>query len=255
MFVFFGALSINTGLLVGSVGCVGSVDAYLVYASGALVVMGVVALVLSVVFRLRLGVLNDVSRGAEANVFNRTFVVFDPYVQKTVFHRLLSFLPFVPLVCGFGMAVLLLVIIDSGLLLTLLVSVMALSLIVVEESPEAYAESKMLVKAFQSKSNLGVGDIRLLKLTVGLLPKLSYYYLGLSVVLFGLAGVLPFVWTEFLWDFALFFGYIIQASITAGPATWLLAIALYAGLITAFVVVATIAKGRLFGHYAEAATA
>jgi len=227
------------------------VDSYLLYASVALVVMGVVALVLSVVFCLRLRVLDSVSRGSAANVFNRTFVVFDPYVQKTVFHRLLSFLPFVPLICGLGMAVLLLVIIDSGLLLTTLVSFLALSLIVVEESPEAYAESRMLIKAIQGGSNLGVGDIRFLALTKQLLPKLSYYYLGLSAFLFALAAALPFVWAQFLWYFAMFFGYIIQASVTGGLVTWFMALLLYAVIITVFVVLATMAKSRLFGHQTE----
>jgi len=215
------------------------------------VVMGVVALVLSVVFRLRLRVLDSVSKGSAANVFNRTFVVFDPYVQKTVFHRLLSFLPFVPLICGFGVAVLLFEVINSGLLLTVLVSILALSLIVVEESPEAYAESKTLIEAIQGGSNLGVGDIRLLALTKQLLPKLSYYYLGLSAFLFALAAALPFVWAQFLWYFAMFFGYIIQASVTGGLVTWLMVLLLYAVIITVFVVLVTMAKSRLFGHLTE----
>lgn len=249
--MFFGALSINNTCLWVLVELRGLVDGYLLYASVALGVMGVVALVLSVVFRLRLRVLDSVSKGSAANVFNRTFVVFDPYGQKTVFHRLLSFLPFVPLICGFGMAVLLLVIIDSGLLLTLLVSILALSLIAVEESPEAYAESKMLIKAIRGGSNLGVGDIRFLALTKQLLPKLSYYYLGLSAFLFALAAALPFVWAQFLWYFAMFFGYIIQAGATGGLVTWMMAILLYAVIITVFVVLVTMAKSRLFGHLTE----
>jgi len=226
-------------------------DGYLLYASVALGVMGVVALVLSVVFRLRLKVLESVSKGSAANVFNRTFVVFDPYGQKTVFHRLLSFLPFVPLVCGFGMAVLLFEVINSGLLLTVLVSILALGLIVVEESPEAYEESKMLIKAIRGGSNLGVGDIRLLALTKQLLPKLSHYYLGLSAFLFALAAALPFVWAQFLWYFAVFFGYIMQAGATGGLVTWMMAILLYAAIVTVFLVLVTMAKSRLFGHQTE----
>jgi hypothetical protein len=249
--LFFGALSINNTCLWVLVELRGLVDSYLLYASVALVVMGVVALVLSVVFRLRLRVLDSVSKGSAANVFNRTFVVFDPYVQKTVFHRLLSFLPFVPLICGFGVAVLLFEVINSGLLLTVLVSILALGLIVVEESPEAYSESKMLIEAIQGGSNLGVGDIRLLALTRQLLPKLSYYYLGLSAFLFGLAAALPFVWAQFLWYFAVFFGYVIQVSATGGLVTWLMAVLLYAVIITVFVVLVTMAKSRLFGHQTE----
>jgi hypothetical protein len=249
--LFFGALSINNTCLWVLVEWRGLADGYLLYASVALGVMGVVALVLSVVFRLRLKVLESVSKGSAANVFNRTFVVFDPYGQKTVFHRLLSFLPFVPLVCGFGMAVLLFEVINSGLLLTVLVSILALGLIVVEESPEAYEESKTLIKAIRGGSNLGVGDIRLLALTKQLLPKLSHYYLGLSAFLFALAAALPFVWAQFLWYFAVFFGYIMQAGATGGLVTWMMAILLYAAIVTVFLVLVTMAKSRLFGHQTE----
>lgn len=217
----------------------------------ALVAMGVVALVLSLIFRLRLRRLASVSRNSVATVFNKTFVVFDPYTQKTIFHRFLSLLPFVPVICGFGMAVLLLVIIESGLLLTLLVSILALSLIIVEESPEAYAESKLLIKAIEDGSNLGTGDMRLLALTKRILPRLSYYYLGLSAFLFVLATVLPYVWLQFLWLFAVGLGSLLQISTTAGPTSWMLAILLYAAALTGFVTLAALAKSRLFGHHIE----
>ena len=96
-----------------------------------------------------------------------------------------------------------------------------------------------------------MGDIRFLALTKQLLPKLSYYYLGLSAFLFGLAAALPFVWAQFLWYFAMFFGYIIQASVTGGLVTWLMALLLYAVIITVFVVLVTMAKSRFFGHQTE----
>ena len=197
-------------------------DSYLLYASVALVVMGGVALVLALVFRLRFKRLVAVSGNSVVSVYNRTFVVFDPYGQTTtIFHRFLSLLPFVPLILGFGMAVLFLVIIDSGLLLTLLVVIMGLSLIVVEESVEAYADSKLLVEAIEGGSQLGVGDVRLLSLMKRLLPKLTRYYLGVAVLFFVGAVVLPFVWMQFLWYFAVVLGGLIQAA-SSGLVNWFL---------------------------------
>jgi hypothetical protein len=184
-------------------------------------------------------------------VFNRTFVVFDPYQKTTIFHRFLALLPFVPLIGGFGMVVLLLVIIDSGLLLTLLMVIMALSLMVVEESPEAYGQSKLLINAIKSGSSFGVGDVKLLQVTSELLPRLSNYYLGLSIFLIALAAVLPYVWSSVLWYFAMFFGYMLQASVAAGPASWVVAILLYVASVTVFIVLATMAKSRLFGYRTE----
>jgi len=226
-------------------------DSYLIYASATLVALGSIALALAVFLRLRLSKLKSLSKNSEASVFNKSFVVFDPYEKTTIFQRFLTLLPFVPLILGFGAAALFLVIIDSGLLLTLLVLIMALGLIVLEELPELYAESKILIKAIQGGSSLGIGDVKLLQLTKKLLPRLSFYYLGLSVFLFALAVVLPIVWSSVLWYFALFIGLILQTSKAAGPTSWLLGILLYAVAITAFIFLVTIAKSRIFGHKME----
>jgi hypothetical protein len=74
------------------------------------------------------------------------------------------------------------------------------------------------------------------------------YYFGVAVVFFVLAGVLPFVWMQFLWYFALVLGSLIQVA-SSGPASWLLAIGLYAGAVMVFVFLITLAKNRLFGHH------
>jgi hypothetical protein len=226
-------------------------ESYLLYASAMLVALGSVALVLSFFLRLRLSKLKSVSKSSRASVFNKSFVVFDPYGKTTIFHRFLALLPFVPAVLGFGALALFLVILDSGLLLALLVLIMAVGLIVVEELPEVFVESKVLIKAVQSGGSLGVGDVKLLQLTKKLLPRLSFYYLVLSVFLFALAVVLPIVFYSVLWYFALFIGLFLQTSRAAGPTSWLLGIVLYALVITAFVFVVTMAKNRIFGHKME----
>ena len=228
-------------------------DSSLVYASATLVALGLIALALAFSLRLRLSKLRSVSENSRATVFNKTFVVFDPYEKTTVFHRLLTLLPFVPLAVGFGAAALFLVIVGSGLLLTLLVLIMALGLIVVEELPEVYGESKALIRAIQNGSSLGVGDVRLLQLTKKLLPRLSFYYLFLSVFLFALAMVLPVVWSSFLWYFALFFGFLIQGGMTHGLAlaNWVAVILLHGAIVFVFIFLVTKVKNRIFGHKIE----
>jgi hypothetical protein len=226
----------------------GWLDSYLLYASVTLVAMGVVAVVLGLVFRLWFRRLVAVSGNLAVSVYNKTFMVFDPYGQTgTIFHRFLSLLPFVPMVLGFGMAVLLLVVIDSGLLLTLLVVVFGLSLIVVEESVEAYSDSKLLVKAIEGGSQFGVGDVRLLSLMKRLLPRLTRYYLAVAVLFFVGAMVLPFVWMQFLWYFAVTLGSLIQAA-SMGFVNLFLVVGLYAAAVTAILFLVTLAKNRLFGH-------
>jgi hypothetical protein len=227
-------------------------EAYLVYASTALVVLAGIALGLSSVFRYRLRRLAKVSKNPVANVFNRTFVVFDPYSQRTIFHRFLILLPLLPPIMGFAAAVLLFVIINAGLLLTLLISIVGLSLIVVEESVEALEESKLLLSAIESKSDFGVGDVRLLISTKQRLPRLSRYYLVLSTCLFALAWVLPFVWLQFLWGFGMALGMLIWASaFIAGP-IYLLAVALYALGLTAISCFVRMVKTRILGSGEEA---
>lgn len=228
-------------------------DGYLIYASSTLVALGSIALALAFSLRLRLSKLKSLSKNSKASVFNKSFVVFDPYEKTTIFHRLLTLLPFVPLVLGFGAAALFLVIINSGLLLTLLVLIMALGLIVLEELPEVYVESKALIRAIQGGSSLGVGDVKLLQLTKKLLPRLSFYYLVLSVFLFALAVVLPIVFSSVLWYFALFIGLFFQTSKAVGPTSWLLGILLYAVTIAAFIFLVTMVKSRIFGHKMDSA--
>ena len=231
-------------------------DSYLLYASATLVVMGSLAAALAIYLRFMFKKLKILSRNSVATVFNRSFVVFDPYEQgKTIFHRLLTLLPFVPLVIGLGAVLLFLEIISSGLLLTLLVLIVALGLIVVEELPEVYTESKNLIKAIQDGGSLGVGDLKLLQVTKKLLPRLSSYYVGLSAFFFASAAVLPIVWASFLWYFALSIGLFLQTSKTAAPApiSWFLGIAIYALVILAFIFLVTKAKGRIFEFKMESA--
>lgn len=224
------------------------VDAYLLYASVALAAMGVIASALAFVFRRRLRRLSAVSGGSEATVFHRTFMVFDPYEKKkTVFHRFLPLMMMMPIAGCMVLAMMLFFAISSGLLLALLVVVVGLSLMTVGESVETYSESKLLINAIESGSELGVGDVRLLNFMKALLPRLVYYYLALAVLMFVSATAFPIVWSNMLLYFAQVFGFVLQVSGILGVAGWFVCLILYGSIIAVLYVTATSAKNRLFG--------
>lgn len=224
-------------------------ESYLFFASVALFAMGCVALALSILFRLKINKLNSLAKGLEPTVFNKSFVVFDPYSEHKIMHSFLFLLPFLPIFVGLSAGVLVLVIVESGMLLALVLLLLALNLIVVEESPEAYQSSMMLIKAVQSGTKIGTGDFKLFKMTRKLMPKLSNYYLGLSLVLIAFSLTLPYIWSSALWTVAMFIGLIIQSSAAAGAAlSWIVAITLFVLATTGIQFLALKVKSRLFTY-------
>jgi hypothetical protein len=227
------------------------VDSYLLYASAALAAMGVVASVLAFVFRMRLRKLTAVSRNAEATVFNRTFMVFDPYEKKTILHRFLPLLIMMPFIGAMALGMMLLLLVSSGLLLALLVVVVSVGLMTVGESFEAYTESKLLIRAMKNGDRLGMGDMRLLEVVKMILPRLTFYYVVLAVFLFVLAAVFPFAWTDVLLYSVMLFSFAIQVGSIGGPAGWMASLGLYALIIVGLLVLVTLVKNRLFGYRLE----
>ena len=227
------------------------VESYLLYASAALAAMGVVASVLAFVFRMRLRKLTAVSRNAEATVFSRTFMVFDPYEKKTILHRFLPLFMTMPFIGAMALGVMLLLLVSSGLLLALLVVVVSVGLMTVGESFEAHTESKLLIRAMKNGDRLGTGDIRLLEVTKMILPRLTFYYVVLAAFLFVLAAVFPFTWTDVLLYSTILFGFAIQMGSIGGPAGWMVSLGLYALIIVGLQVLVTLVKNRLFGYRLE----
>jgi hypothetical protein len=161
-------------------------------------------------------------------------------------------LPILPIFIGLGLGVLFLVVVESGMLLALVLLLLALNLIVIEESPEAYQSSMMLIKAVRNGTKIGTGDFRLLQMTRKLMPKLSNYYLGLSLVLVTFSLTLPYIWSSALWTVAMFIGLIIQSSAVAGAAlSWIVAVTLFALTIVGVQFLALKAKGRILAFTSD----
>jgi hypothetical protein len=218
---------------------------YLLYASITLFALGCLALALSVLFRLKSRVLNSLPKDLSANVFNKTFSVFDPYSSHRILHRFLSLIPFIAGLLSFCFAVFILIIIQSGLLLVFFILLVATDLILVEESPEAYQNAKVIINAVRRGADLGTGDVRLFNVTKKASVRLANYYLVLTVLLVTVAVILPYAWSFMLWSLEVLIDFVFQASSVAGVVAWIAAVFLYAVVIFAIQISIFKAKGRL----------
>lgn len=216
---------------------------YLFYSSAALVVMGFLSLIISLVFRWKSKKVNGFVDELKQTVFDKTFAVFNPYEERTrLIHRLVSFIPWIAMFVSFGFALLAFVLISSGFLLTLIVTIISLNLIILEEAAEAYKFSNLLIKAAQNRTNLGIGDLRLVQETKRVLPKLSTYYLALTILFVAFALSMQIVWPYLATSFLSYSAIILNTSSyigTVGP------------IIALFLVALTIFIIQLFAHKAK----
>lgn len=158
------------------------------------------ALGLSILFRSKSRNLNNLPKNLSATVFNRTFIVFDPYPQHAkVIHSFLLALPIVTLFFTIGLMLIIWEILASGLVLSVLTIIVGLNLIVIEEAPEVYVNSRTFIRAVRSGTDFASGDLKALQLVRNLAPKLSNYYFGLSMVFIAFSIALPYAWTSAPW--------------------------------------------------------
>jgi hypothetical protein len=224
-------------------------EPYLLYSSLTSLALGLMALVLSIVLHLKSKTLSRLPKNLTPNVFNKTFVIFNPFsAQKKMIHTFLSVLPFIVGFSSIGLALILLFVLSAGLFLSFIITIVGLNLIVLEQTPETYQNSTILVNAIQNRSNMGVGDLRVLHVITNLVRRLRNYYLVLSALFFALSAALPHVGPSAIWLFASFMGSILQISAYVGPASYILATFLYALPLVFIQIAAAEAKNRLFGH-------
>ena len=201
------------------------VEGYIYYSSVTLFVLGIVALVMAALFRQKSKGLSSLPKDLSPTIFNRTFVVFDPYpVQKKVWHRFLSLLPFVCLIASLFAVIAVWSMLTNGLLLSVFVIIIGINIIIIREAPEVYMTAKIFTKAVQNRSNLAKGDLKVLKLIQKLAPKIRNYYVGLTIFFIGTSIALPYAY-EALPGFATVLG---SASAQASGINGMLAVQSFA---------------------------
>jgi len=222
------------------------------YSSLTLFAMCCLALAISIFLRLKSRVINGLPKNLSANVFDKTFIVFNPYQEHRKFIH--SYLSLFLMLVGFvfaGFALIVWKMLECGLLLSLFILIIGLNLIVLEDVLEIYRNSEIFVNAVQGGTNLGVGDVKAFQLIKKVMPKLSNYYLGLSVVFMVFSVMLPYIWSSALWFFARFIGLILQVSAPTGVISWQVAVFLFALILVAIQLFASAVKNKLLSRMME----
>lgn len=197
--------------------------------------MGCLTLALSMLFRLKSHAISSLPKNLSANIFSKTFIVFNPYPEhRRVIHSFLSVLPILVLFACMVFILIVWKIFEYGLALSLIILIICLNLILVEVAPETYQNAKIFVKAFNSKADLGAGDLKVFQVLKRTLPQLSNYYLALSILFLILAATLGYIWSPLLWFFAQVIGSILEVSALTGIIGSQVAVALFALMVTVF---------------------
>ena len=222
-------------------------EVYIFYSSAILASLGCAALVLSVLFRRKTRVLNGLSAGVTASVFSRTYAVFNPYPdQKKVIHRFVTGLPLVVGAITGAVTLLVWEMFLSGLFLCLILIIIGVNMIVLEETPEVYLNTRVFIRAAQGGAEWAPGDLRVLQLTKKIAVKLAKYYFVLGVFLIACSVVLPHAAVPVFQGFLRFLEFLFELSQPAGFLAWLVVgIPLAAGYVSLFVSLSEI-KNKLF---------
>jgi len=184
-----------------------------------LLATGITATLLALLFHLKLRSLNKIPQDLDANAFNKTFFVFNPYeAKRKIIHKFVGAMPAFVFLGGFGLAILMFLAIQAGLLLTIIATILALGLMVVEEGSEAYRYSTDLIKAYKHKPTFGTGDIKTFHLTKKILPRLITYYAAMAAFCITVSLMLPTVFSALLYMFSLSIGVVEQGYTGFGPA-------------------------------------
>lgn len=207
-------------------------EAYLSYSSLTLFAMSCLTLAFSILLRLKYYRLNSFPKNLSANIFDRTFNVLDPYSEsRKIIHRFLSAVLLIPFFASLVSVILFWKILESGLLLSLVIVIVCLNLILPEIVAEAYQNVKIIIKAVEGKVDFGVGDIKAFQTLKNALPKLSDYYLALSILFFAFAATFSYIWGSIIWFFTQFSGFLLEISAKTGPMGFQVALFVFALII------------------------
>jgi hypothetical protein len=225
------------------------VEESLFYSSLMLSVMSCLALALYIYLRLQHNKIRNVPKDLSANVFNKTFIVFNPYSEPIkIIHNFLSLMPILVFFAGLGLAIATFTIIGNVFFLSFIILIICVNLIIVDEMPDTIGNTKTFLKAYNRGSGLGVGDLRVVKLIRRALPKLANYYLGLTVFFAVTAVLLSYFGDQVILGLFQSVGLLIQSGASFGAVGWQVTVFLYAILLVAIQFLIKIMKGR-FSRY------
>lgn len=164
-------------------------------SSITLLVMGFLALALSLFLRLKSRRMKSISKNLSTNTLARTVKVVNHFPKRRkISHIFLFLFPILVFLVSVGIYPVATRIFDWGLMLSRFIFVASLSLMIVEIAPELYQNARILVKTIQRKTSLEEGDLEFFQALKRTLTRLGDYYLGLSILFMASAATLSFVW-------------------------------------------------------------
>jgi len=215
--------------------------------------MGCLTILLSLVFRLKHRKISHLPRNLSASIFDKTFNVFNPYPEhRRIIHNFISALPLiVPLVC-LVFVPLIWKVFESGLFLSLVLLLVCPNLMLIEVASDTYQNARLFIKAFDIKADLGAGDLKVFQALRRVMPKLSNYYLVMSILFLTLAATLSYIWSLLLWSFTQVAGLILQvAALTGSAIGFQVAVFLFALVIIIIQILIWKIKSKLLSHLME----
>jgi hypothetical protein len=116
---------------------------------------------------------------------------------------------------------------------------------------EIYQVTKIFIKAIHSEASLGVGDIKAIQMLKRALPRLSNYYLVLSILFFVFAAMLGYIWSSLLLFFSQVIGLILEVSATTGIIAYQVAVLIFASIVVLVQIFAWKIKNKFLRHLVE----
>jgi len=136
--------------------------------------------------------------------------------------------------------------VGMGFALTIFAVMVGLGLIVLDDAFDVYKNSKLFANAISRGSSIGVGDLKVFSALKVYTRRLSYYYLGVAVLLASSSLALPHILNQVLLAFSWLIGEILQASSIAGFVNWQFGVLLFSVLIVLFEILIMKIKSRIF---------
>jgi len=228
---------------------------YLFYSSLTLLGMGCLALALSILFRLKSHAVNSLPKNLSANVFNKTFVVFNPYSEH---RRTIPSLAFLAMILVFivcvGFSLIIWRVFESGFMLSFFIVIICLNLIAVEGAYEVYENSRTFINAVRGGTDFGLGDIKAFQIVRSALPKIAKYYIGLAILFMIFSVALPYIWSSVLWFLARPVGLMLEVGASTGAVNYQIAVFLFALVLVLIQILISRIKGKLLNYVIESPT-
>ena len=164
-------------------------------SSIVLVAMACISAIVAFILYRKSRVVARFPKNLTATVFNKTFNIFDPFPEsrKPFTGHLELVILLIAYVTFLVLSFVILKIFETGLLLSLMTSIICLGLLMIDELLEVNKNANTFMKAIDKQAKFAKGDLDALFFLDGALPRLTHYYVFLSASFLALSIAVPFI--------------------------------------------------------------